>query len=166
MFAAPKKEKISAVLKRFARRRKHRLLTDLKIQGKNGSLEIDNVYIGEFGVLVLDSFGYEGELYGGEKEPRWALYEKKLKSPIENPIIALNEKVDAIRRIFAKEGVYKVDIKAYVLFRQKASKLRINFQSPHILRIEGFRKFLSDKSFECDRSVRIEKVAEALEKAQ
>lgn len=68
------KQRVTAILRKYALLRYFKVLTDLEIPtGSNGSqkIRIENVLVGFFGLLVVASIDRKGEFYGKRADKSW-----------------------------------------------------------------------------------------------
>lgn len=164
MFKNIGKNSAFKIINRYAKLRKHKALSNIRLPYKKSNVLIDNIYIGYFGILVVGNIGFEGELYGNEKDSKWALYEKEGKTPIENQLLKLQQQVDAIRDIFIKEEIYKVDIKSCLVIWKSEKKLKSFVNCDYIFRLNEFKRYITRSQFEQDKGIDIDKIISAFEK--
>lgn len=164
MFGASLESDVHKVLKRHSRSRKDIILSDITLQFKKETVHIDHVYIGSFGILLVDVYDFHGSLYGNEKDPNWAYYEKDDKTAIKNPIIDLNEKNGILREIFAAEKIYKLEYDCAAVVPANTKTLELYAKSKTLMRLNEFKKYISRSSFDEDKGVNKENVASAIKK--
>ena len=157
-------KRLSRALKRFGSIRKYKILTNLVVQYEEETASIDAALVGNFGVILFDACDYKGELYGSEKDPKWALYEKEYKSPVNNLLLLLNEKNDILRRIFAKEEIYKVNIDSFVVLMAKPKKIKCFFKSDRLLTMKTLNKLPDQEKYDTNKGLDSDRVIAAFEK--
>lgn len=166
LFGASLNSKVAGILKRHARIRKYTVLSDIKLQYKKETIHIDHIYVGYFGILLIDCCDFKGSIYGNEKDPNWAYYEKDDKTAIKNPIIDLGEKLGVLRNIFASDKVYKLNYEHLVIIPADLKKLEVYVKSDSLLRVNDFKKHISKSKYDNDNGIKIETVVETIKKYQ
>nr|WP_232304396.1 MULTISPECIES: nuclease-related domain-containing protein [unclassified Neisseria] len=59
---------------------------DLIIPSRNGTTQIDHIYISKYGIFVVETKNYTGWIFGGEKQARWTQVVYKEKHYFQNPL--------------------------------------------------------------------------------
>ena len=164
LFGSSLNKKAMNVLKRHVKIRKHTVMHDIKIRYKDEAIHIDHIYIGEFGVLLVDTYDFKGSIYGGEKDKSWAYYEKDGKSAIKNPVLDLEEKTAVLRELFASEKVYKLSYYCAAVIPDSTTKLEVYAKSDKLMRLGAFKKYMSKSMFDEDKNIKIQAVMDALKR--
>lgn len=164
MFGASLNKKTAKLLSRHGKIRKYTVLSDIKLKYKKDTIHIDHIYIGNFGLLLVDTYDLCGSIYGNEKDLNWAYYEKDDKTAIKNPILELDEKIAFLRNLFSSEKVYKLYYTHAVVIPDSMKKLEVYVKSDALMRIGKFKGYISGSKFDEDKGIKIESVVETLKK--
>lgn len=73
-------------LKCLPRKKYHTFYNVLFIDGEH-STQIDHLVVSQFGIFVIETKGYKGKIYGGEKSQYWQQWIKGKKFNFYNPIL-------------------------------------------------------------------------------
>lgn len=165
------KQRVTAILRKYALLRYFKVLTDLEIPtGSNGSqkIRIENVLVGFFGLLVVASIDRKGEFYGKRADKSWTYMlngEKNAQSreTIPNPIVQNQEALAALREIFSKEKVYNIPMEAIVVVAGNAKRTKLFVSNcPEMFYLKELTKYLAKSKFDKDSQVDVEKLSELL----
>lgn len=80
---------------------KNERFRDIMIPGKNQTAQIDNGLITPYGIFVVETKNYTGEVYGGQDEPMWAhtFANGRKTKPFLNPLMQNKTHCDALRAL-------------------------------------------------------------------
>lgn len=65
----------------------YRVFNDVYLENKGHSSQIDHVVISQYGVFVIETKNYSGDVYGSEKAERWTQYLNGEGYEFRNPIL-------------------------------------------------------------------------------
>ena len=160
--------KLYKVLKRFAGIRRFKVLTGLKLPGKNGLVPVDFVLIGFFGAMVLTEKNAPGNIYGTGLDKKWVRvvtkHEVEKRGSFVNPVQINQQSLEAVREVLTAQKIYKTALENYVIFTNRKAVLNTERGLP-VLTLKQFKKLLKREKYSADGPVDVDKVAEVLQKA-
>lgn len=154
----------------MARRWGHIYLRGVRLPFEGGSVKIDHMVIGTFGVVLLNGYDGHGSLYGSRGDQGWYLYDKdnKQKKTLTNPMTRMENGIAAMRKIFAESGVYHVtDVDAFLVFGNGVD-LNVSLSGKEPVQVFSLKKFgreLRRSKYQMEGKVNPEKAVEALRRA-
>ena len=159
-------KKLISVLKKFAGIRSFKVINNLKLPSKDDTyVVIDHILIGFFGMLVLKRYDFGGTVYGDIRDKEWISVTTKdnidKKIRFKNPVIANQEATEAIRKVFQKENIYKIDIENYAVFTNNNVQLSLLPNVP-AMTLKAFKKLISHSKYSDNGPVDVKKVYDAL----
>ncbi len=162
------KQKVSAFLKRFSGIRSFQVLNDITLPLNDRLIPIDHILIGFFGVMIVDSRDERGNVYGSDGQKTWTQVTGKKDRPetekrqsFPNPVMENQLRVDAVRKIFTANRVYKTDIESYVVFAEKKVQLAVG-KIPTVLSYKDFKRLLGKERYSADGPVDVKEIASLL----
>lgn len=159
-------KKLVSALRSFAGIRSFKVINDLKLPLKDDSfVVVDHILIGFFGMMVLKRYDFGGTVYGDIKDKEWVSVTTKdnidKKIRFKNPVTENQEACEAIRKVFQKENIYKVDIESYAVFTNPKAELSLQPNIP-AMTLKNFKKLLSHSKYSDNGPVDVKKVYDAL----
>ena len=106
---------------------KYRVINDLLIQNNGYSSQIDHVVVSEYGVFVIETKNYQGDIYGGPNSEMWIQSIYGNKSQFRNPIWQNQGHITAIRKVLGSST--RIPFENIVLFSDGAN-LRLDNSLP------------------------------------
>ena len=64
----------------------YRIYNDVMLKGSTSTVQIDHVIVSVFGIFVIETKNYKGEIFGNEKERMWRKIWKGTKKDFYNPV--------------------------------------------------------------------------------
>ena len=159
------RRKTERKLKSFAGIRRYALLSDITLPYKDTTVTIDNLMIGIFGILVVDSYDFRGELYGSADQQKWTYIDKKTgaRTSMESLVTQSQAKAEAVRLALTAQGIYKVNIDYINVVQDSPKKLVLYVpESLPVMRISKLSKYLGKSKFNTELGVDIEKLKAAI----
>lgn len=158
--------KVNRVLASFGRFKGCRLLKNITLRTRDGSVKCDGVLVGYFGIVIVKVCGVDGEYFGSGYDKSW-IYIKKSNSKyprktIENPDRSLSDATAAIRDILSKASIYRVPVDSYLVTTVDKTKFGVQKLEHPLYSIKEFRKMLSGSRYENDNGVDADKIADAI----
>ena len=120
-------EKIVAKRLKRLPKDKYRVINDLLLQNNGYSSQIDHVVVSEYGVFVIETKNYQGDIYGGANSEMWTQNIYGSKSHFRNPIWQNQGHIKAIRN--ALSNPTGIPFESIVLFSDGAN-LRLDKSLP------------------------------------
>ena len=162
-------KKVASILRNFAGIRSFKVINNVDLPlGDGRCTHIDHILIGFFGLMVLENRSERGVIYGEAREREWISVvtnkngsEKRTK--FKNPVTLNQEHCEAIRSIFQKEKIYKIDMESYVIFTDPKIQLSTQPNLP-ILNLKKFKKLLSHSRYSGNGPVDVPAVYQAIMK--
>ena len=113
------------VAKRLSRlpKEKYRVINDLLLQSNGYSSQIDHIVVSIYGIFVIETKNYTGDIYGGPNSEMWTQNIYGSKSQLRNPVWQNQGHITAIRKVLGKD--WKVPYFNIVLFSNNA-RLKVN----------------------------------------
>ena len=82
--------------------REYRVLKDLTMPTSDGgTTQIDHIVVSRFGVFVIETKNWSGQIYGREKEARWTRKRHRHRKPIENPLRQNHKHVKTVQELLS-----------------------------------------------------------------
>ena len=168
--------RVSSVLRSFARLRGFRVLDHVVLPAASGSgtVTIDHVLVGFFGLLFVTDLTRDGDYYGSVKEPTWSCTTRRdpegttiaeKVASIPNPLIANDKAREAALRVFSKQNIYNLRIESMVVASSGASVFYISGGEGQVTPVNKLRQALDSTRFEADKGLDVGKIAHVLEEA-
>lgn len=158
------KNKVTSILKKYAFIRSFKVLSDNKFEYKGKEIEIDNILIGFFGIIVVTDLDYKGEIYvENEKSTEWLNINNSQKIKFPSPLINSIEQVNAIKTILREEKILNVKFDNLIVINDNRVDLYKPNKSPIIL-LEDLSKLLHQPKYDKDNECDVEKITQALMK--
>lgn len=157
--------KVGAFLARKAHRLGGRLINDLYLPLYDKTTQIDHVLIAPFGVLVVETKNYKGEVYGNGYEKEWSHICGNERHKFYNPLMQNQTHVNNIRHIFSKEKIYNVTVDSCVVFAD--DKLSLNVpKGEAVYQMKKFKRYLRKSKFTRDNGVDVQEIYDTLMRYQ
>ena len=155
-------KKVAGILKRFAGIRSFKVINDIYLPLYDKTTQLDHILIGFFGMIVIETKNYKGDIYGAPKDKEWLHVVGDEKNKFYNPIMQNQTHIDAIRHIFAKEKIYNINIDSLIVFTGgRKSHLYIPKNLP-VIKLRKLKKVLHKSAYEKDNDVDVEKLYNTL----
>ncbi len=167
MFKDATKKKTGRILKSFIRLRGYEVLSDLDLEIKGKTAHIEHILIGTFGMMFFSCLDLKkGELYGNDRDEKWAIVTKTDKTRIDNPHLKNEHNNAVVRDILAKEEVYRVGFENVIVIGcpKPDTQLAMPVDSLGIYSPKALKKYLKRVKFEKDNGVDVKKTAAAVKK--
>ncbi len=150
--------KVAAILKSYARPRGYKVINDISIPLYDGTTQIDHIMVGSFGLLLIETKSYKGDIYAEPRAKEWTHIVGGKREKMYNPLLQSKTHVDAIRYQLQKHNIYKVPVHALVVF-SGVRKTNLYIESGHpVLTVKQLNRYLKRDLFEEDKGVDIAKL--------
>ncbi len=148
-------------LRHFARSYHFPFLAPVPLAGA----QVDAVVVGEFGIMAVKAYGYNGNIYGTANEKEWLRvgYEDT-RETFPNPILEANRDVQALRGALQKSKYRSVPIEVVVVFTHPKAELAVGRNSG-VLTVKELKKLVGKEKYQQNKGVDPEKVMQALQEA-
>lgn len=166
-------KRVSGVLRSYARLRSFKVLDNVVLPAASGSgtVTIDHVLVGFFGLLFVTDLTLDGDYYGSVKEATWScttrqnadgttLAEKV--ASLTNPLITNDRAREAALRVFSKNNIYNLRIESMAVAASSASVFYISGGEGKVTPLGKLRQVLDSTRFDLDNGVDVEKIANVL----
>lgn len=120
-------EKIVAKRLKRLPKDKYRIINDLLLRNNGYSSQIDHVVVSEYGVFVIETKNYQGDIYGGANSEMWTQNIYGNKSHFRNPLWQNKGHITAIRNALGNPT--RIPFESIILFSDDA-KLRLDMSLP------------------------------------
>lgn len=155
-------QQVAAKLKRIGLFRGYKVLNDIYLPMKEGLTQIDHIVIGHFGILVVESKLFSGEVYGNPSEERWLQSKNGKKRTFYNPIMQNQTHIRCIRALLAREGIYNIPIFDLVVFAGNKLDLMVPRDLP-VIKLKKLKKELKKRDYKKDRGIDVKSLCEFFE---
>lgn len=158
-------KKVAGILKKYAGIRSFKVINDLYLPLYDKTTQIDHILVGFFGILVIETKNYSGEVYGDPKKKDWVHIVGGKRYPFYNPLMQNQTHMDCIRYVLGKENLYNMNMESLVVFTNPKSQLYIPSKTP-VIKVSQLTKFLKQARFQKDNNFDVDKIVAALHKHQ
>lgn len=152
------------ILKNFALPRGFKVLSNVKLKGQNGEdAVIENMLVGFFGILLIQTLGARGEYYGMLDGDSWSVALNGKKTALDNPVKALMQQEAALRALFARKKVYNIPIFriAYISSTSVKTSLFVTHKG-EILFGGKLSAYLGKSEFEKDTGLDVKQIVDSV----
>lgn len=154
---------VAAVLRRFAAIRGFKVMNDVYLPLYDKTTQVDHILIGFFGLLVVETKAYSGQVYGEERSREWLHVVGSQRHRFYNPVMQNQGHIDCIRHLLGKENLYNMKIESLVVFTRKKAELYLPKGAP-VIRLRQLKKFLRQPRFAEDKGFDVDRIYAALSK--
>lgn len=104
-----------------------KIINNIVIKTSDGrTSQIDHILINEFGIFVVETKNYSGNVYGGLTHQNWLQYVGNRKESFYNPVMQNETHIKRLREVLCIEHLYQYKIYSIVVFVQNnANKIDI-----------------------------------------
>lgn len=153
-------KRTTRTLRRFALLRQFQVLDHVGLRDEEGAMEIENMLIGYFGILIVTTLGARGTYYGMPDSQEWSVVLGDKKQVFPNPIKQQKRQIAALRTLFTNHNIYKVPIERVIYFTNRSGKTEINVTDDGSMMLPGKLSGYLDRSwFEKDAGIDVKKLA-------
>lgn len=157
-------KKVTSTLKRYAIIRSFKVLSDYKFKYKDKTIQIDNILIGFFGIILVTDLDYKGEVYiESGKNTEWLNINNSKKEKFGNPLTDSLDEINAIRTILKNEKIANKNVDNLIVFTSKELELYKPNKTP-IIKINELTNFLHQSKYEIDNEYDVEQIVAVLNK--
>jgi len=147
------------ILAKFAFLRRFKVLSGIK----TGDLEIENMLIGYFGILLVQTLGAKGDYYGTLSGGQWSVVFNDKKTQFDNPVLLLKRQEAALRTLLSQKKLYNIPIECIVYISNKSSKTTVSITNNGEILMPGkLAGYLDKTKFEKDLGLDVDKIAKAV----
>ncbi len=151
------KELVENSLKRYASSRDMTVLSNVSVSDGEETVTFENVLVGYFGLLFVQSIQGGGSFWGDGKEEQWAFTDGDSKIIFKNPILEQEEKIKVFRRVLAKKKIYNVPLESTVVLATMGKEPKLYMSNignmDAVLTESMFKNFLQQDKFEQDKGI-------------
>lgn len=155
----------AAKLRKYAAFTGYKAISDLNLEFEGQRCHIEHLLIGIFGVMLLKTMERPGDYYGEAQGQSWSVAaDQYKKTPVKNPLRELAEQEAFLRRIFAKQQVYRVLVSHTVVFEGLGYKhsLNISGRGDNLVLRRDLTSYLNKAKFDKDTGIDMEQVYRAV----
>ena len=155
------------ILKRYAALRRFKVLKNLCFETDRGSVEVETMLVGFFGILLVHTCGARGEYYCDSTGSKWTIVSGSARKSFENPLNQQQKAIVAMREIFAQNKVYKISMDKTVYISSSSKKTAVFIPSSNEVALPGrLRAYMDKEKFDVDNNVDVEQLVAILEQYQ
>lgn len=163
------KRKVGSLLRSVAGIRGFKVLDNVTLPSAagSGSVTIDHLMVGIFGILLVTDLTLEGDYYGTLEEANWSCTTKgdpdssvaaKRIGTVPNPLRHSESFQEAARRILSKEGIYNMKMESMAVASSAGAFFYITGGKGRVTPINKLRSQLQATRFDTDNGVDIGKI--------
>ena len=158
------KAKVTRILKQYSGIRSYKVISDITLKDGNKSVHVDNILVGFFGIILINSqVERDADYYGDEKDEQWSVVKKDVKTRFRNPLIDGASAMEIIRKDFAKKNIYRIQMEQLVVFTASFNKTGLYIKDTlPIVNVRKLHSFLSKTRFDKDNNVDVEQITEII----
>lgn len=156
--------KTRKILRKYALLRNYKVLDNLTFEIKGKPVHVQNVLIGFFGLLFVETRGARGEYYGEVESPRWIFTQENKRQPIENPLYTGQMAIQAVRPALAAKKIFNIPMERVAVISNSSKKTAFYVtQTDLVFTLKKFKGYVHRSKFEEDKEVDVEKVAAVIQ---
>lgn len=125
----------------------YRILNDLLLRTNYGTTQIDHVVVSKYGIFVIETKNYKGNIYGSKNAERWVQYTRHNQYSMLNPIAQNDLHVKTVKSYLTRLNI-NAEVYSIIAFTRRA-KIKVNQKVCDIVYIdELLSKILSYNSIQ------------------
>ncbi len=138
------------ILRRFSTSNGYHFLADVQLE--NGT-QLSGLCIGEFGLLGIKTYGYNGHIYGNIADKNWLRvgYEDT-REYFPNPIPEANQDIQSLRKMLQKTKAYNSPIEIVAVFTNASAEMAVEKKSG-ILQTKDLKALLNRDKYQKQNGV-------------
>ncbi len=153
-------QKAASVLRRFSKSNGYRFLSNLSLE--NGTT-LNGLCVGEFGLLGIKTYGYNGNIYGNVNDKKWLrVGHSNSREYFPNPLLEANQDIQALRKRLQNTKARNTPIEIVVVFTNPKVELATEKNS-NVLQMKGLSRLLSQDKYQKQNGVQQDLVADTLQ---
>lgn len=155
----------TGILKKFASVRGFKVLQNLVLQVDGKCAHIENLLIGYFGLLLVNTCGARGIYFGALDSADWniAIDDDKQRERIPNPFLEQEQATILMRSLFSRNNIYSVPVEGVVYMTSRSNKLEVHISNNGEILLPGqLKSYLGKSHFERDTGLDVDKIADLL----
>ncbi len=153
--------KVVSLLHRFSKSNGYRFLSAVPLQ--NGTT-LDALCVGEFGLLGVKSYGYNGTVYGSAGDKEWVrIGQDGKREHFANPVLEANQDVQALRKALQNTKGRMAPIEVVVVFPNGKTQLAVE-KKAGVLRMSDLKSLLGRDKYQKENGVDQNLIADTLQK--
>ncbi len=164
------KGNIQKLLRKMGALRHWKVLGDVTVSEGGQTAKLDHVVVAPYGVFLFCDIYAKGCYYGKIEDDMWVCTdgdeENTKREPAKNPAKECQAAVEILRRLFAREGLYKMQVEYIVPTTGKQITSYVSGSQNIILTPKELQDRLSSKKYDKDNGVDLEKVTALFTKAE
>jgi len=157
--------RVGRYLKRWCAVRRYRLLENIEITDKGRRIKTDFIVVGIFGVLFINVFPYDADLYGNDGDAAWMVKKSQAdRRSIPSPIDACDRAVSALRESFARQKVYKIPMEQFYIYPCRRFKCFVADRYP-VYPFAKFKAVLTRDKYHEEKGIDMEQLETLIRQA-
>ena len=153
------------LMQRFALSNRYKFIKSVDLPGTDKPIHIDALVIGEFGILGVNAYGYDQQIFGDAKDKQWLrVGRQNSRTHFDNPIDEANRSVQALRKVVQKTKHKNVSIEVVCVFTSGKAQIGVKKGTGHLTMPELRNKIAKEK-YQQENGVDIEQVEETIRAA-
>ena len=156
-------KKTARTLKRFALLRGFKVFSDVQFSHKGIEFHVENMLVGHFGILMINTLGGRGAYYGQLDGKTWQFVTDKKRESLPNLATLQDDTIMALRGVLSQNKVYSVPMEALIVLTNRSKKTQMHITNDGRIFLPGkLKPYLDKTKFEKDAGVDIGKIAEVI----
>ena len=157
--------KAVSLLHRFALSNRYKFIKSVDLPGTEKPVHIDALIVGEFGILGINAYGYDQQIFGDAKDKQWLrVGRQNSRTYFDNPIDEANRSVQALRKVVQKTKHKNVSIEIVCVFTNGKAQIGVKKGTGQLTMPELRSKLGKDK-YQQDNGVDTEQVENTIRAA-
>lgn len=162
------KGKVHRALKKLGALRSWKVLRDVTVSAGGESARVDHAVVGPWGVLLFCDIHARGCYFGKMEEQNWARTDGEEEKAtgrvlVPNPGKECEKAVAILRRLFAENKIYNMQVEWFLPATGKQVKSYISGSQDVVVTLPELREVLSRGKYDKDNGVDIQKIAALFE---
>jgi len=148
------------ILSQFAFLRRFKVLSNANL---GDGLVAENMLIGYFGILLIQTLGAKGDYYGTLSGEQWSVVLNDKKTQFQNPVLQMQRQSVALRTLLSQKKLYNIPIECIAYISNKSSKTTVSITNNGEILMPGkLPGYLDKTKFEKDLGLDIDQIVKAI----
>ena len=157
--------RVGRYLRRWCAVRRYRLLENVVTTCKGQRLKTDFIVVGIFGVLLVNVFPKDADLYGNDGDAAWMVKKSQTdRRTIPNPIDQCDRVIASLREAFAGQKVYKIPMEQFYIYPCRRFKCFVADRYPVYL-FSKFKALLTRDKYHEEKDIDMEQLEALIRQA-
>lgn len=157
--------RVGRYLRRWCAVRRYRLLENVAISHKGQRIQTDFIVVGIFGVLFINVFSKDADLYGNDGDALWMVKKSQTdRRTFPNPIDQCDGAIASLRETFAKQKIYKISMEQFYIYPCRRFKCFVADRYP-VYPFAKFKALLTRDKYHEEKGIDMEQLESLIRQA-